>query len=83
MLAILCACSRQQDTTGYLQSFQKPEVLKGSSLDNTDLVVLKVAIVTDTKERKRTMSAHILQKQKPKKRANVNLERMTVGTRGK
>lgn len=40
---------RSQVRTEYLQPLQQSEVLKGSSLHHTDLVVLQVTVETDTK----------------------------------
>lgn len=46
----------------YLQSFQQPEVLKGSSLHHTDLVVLQMTTHTHTEQKREKHNLHSLVK---------------------
>lgn len=44
----------------YLQSFQQSEVLKGSSLDNSDLVVLQMTIAMDIETQRKQQQLYSL-----------------------
>lgn len=64
----------------YLQSFQQAEVLKGSPLDNADLIVLQMTVAVD-RETKRSMLLKI-RTEKNKKKQTAQKQNQQKGFRG-